>query len=254
MTLGSTPTPAEIVSELRESFPYTFPDARTRWLAEVGSSDPITIPTDFANKSAIKLVDSITLGSGTSFSPTATFGAAFTGRIILCCVGTYNTGNVDMDITGFSIGGITAEAIGQARSFQAAGSVSAAMGSAAASGTSGTIGISLGGAISAGRLHVFSCANLGGFNSNGAAANSTGTSQNTVDVPDNGIFFMVAAKANTNGITLTGSTERIDEQMGSGGRLAIGWNNGLSLESNRTASFTSTGTAACALRVAGFGS
>ncbi|MBZ9922596.1 hypothetical protein LB579_33615, partial [Mesorhizobium sp. BR1-1-7] len=114
MTLGSSPTPAQVVAELGLTFPYTFPDARTRWLADVGTSDSITFPTSFASKTALK-IPHISGPTGVSTSHTVTgvnFGPVYTNRRLLVYVIAHGKNSgistpTDVTITNFTVGGAT---------------------------------------------------------------------------------------------------------------------------------------------------
>ncbi|MGN6772615.1 MAG: hypothetical protein ACTHJQ_22615 [Rhizobiaceae bacterium] len=253
MTLGTTPQPADVVSELGASLPYTFPDAASRWLAEVGSTAPITFPTDFASKQSVKQVDITALSAmGTSHSFTGVnFGADYTGRLIFViafAVSKQTTATSGWTFSNGTIGGVAGSGPGSMLWWQSGSGTTVFVGNAtmwaSPSGTSGTISF---GTTQQTRCIcvVLSIANGSSTTSDIGTkdANSTGGSF-TLDIPANGVLISGATKANANAITFTGVTGQGDQSPLSGYRIAWGWDNRLSAQTGRTVSFTSTGTAA----------
>lgn len=257
MTLGASPSPADVVAELGESFPYTFPDARTRWLADVGTSDPITFPTSFANKTSIKHVDTTSVSSlGTSHSfSNVSFGASFTGRRIHVLI--FAMSKNQLDTGSWTIGAVTigndSDADGTLVWFQDGNdsTVLAGAGDATASptGTSGTISFSTASATRC-LCVVLSIANTPyAFTDelNAFDENTTGAS-GTLDIPSNGVILAAATKANGNSISFSGVTLQGQSSPLAGYRIAWGWTNRASSQTGRSVGFSSTGNASCALR------
>jgi hypothetical protein len=254
MTLGSTPTPAEIVEELGESFPYTFPDAKTRWLAEVGASDPITIPTDFSSKSSVKVIATASASaSGTSHTFSGVnFGLAFSGRRLIACVGLYASGSVTLNQTSCTIGGTSTVGDDAGENLGSGPSCGAGIwAGAVASGTSGNVVINwTGGAATHAGLILLSAS--GGFSTtahdevNGATGGGSGgsnTGTKSLNIPSNGILIASVMHANLNNTNLSGVTERSEITVGSG-RLCVGFDNRKNSQTGDTLSASWSGSTA----------
>ncbi len=256
MTLGSTPQPADVVAELGQSFPYTFPDARTRWLADVGTSAAITFPTSFANKQSVKQVAITALSAlGTSHSfPSVNFGANYSGRLIFVIVFAVSKQSADTSgwtITSGSIGGQSDLGPGGMVWRQNGSGSTVMVGNgtilAQPTGTSGTISFSTG-AQTRCVCVVLSIASgaTTATDFDSANANSTGAAV-SLDIPANGILISAAAKADTNSIGFSGVTKRAETSPIAGYQIAWGWDNRLSAETGRSVTFGSTGTSSCVI-------
>ncbi|RUV07445.1 hypothetical protein EOA79_04570 [Mesorhizobium sp. M1A.F.Ca.IN.020.03.2.1] len=251
MTLGSTPTIPEILAEISQTFPYTFPDARTRWLAEVGASDPITFPTSFANKQSVKVVASVADAGGSSphtFSA-ANFGIAFSDRVLIACTCLRGNGSSGMNISAVTIGGVAA--VGNDNGEFLAGGPCIGTGIFAAavpSGTSGDVVVTWGGqSANASGLILLS---VSGISTTAFAqasqvfGGSGGTSaNNTINVPSNGLLIVNSGHSNGNDTTLTGVTERTALTVGTA-RFEVGFDNRMSSETARAISASWSGSAA----------
>lgn len=254
MTLGATPQPADIVAELGESFPYTFPDARTRWLADVGVSSAITFPTSFANKTSVKVVAtrSEAAGGGTSHTFTGVdFGAAFSGRVLVACVGLYDAASTVLDQTSVTIGGSSATGGDAGENLGSGPSCGAGVWARALnSGTSGDVVVNWsGGAADNAGLILLSVASIpqtahdqttGG---SGGGSGGTGTGNLSLNIPSNGVLIAAVAHANNNNATMSGVTERQALNFG-GARLEVGFNNRKSSQTGDTVSASWSGSTA----------
>jgi hypothetical protein len=253
MTLGSTPTPAEVVAELGESFPYTFPDARSRWLADVGASDGITFPTSFANKASVKVIDTATAtgSSGTATFSGVDFGLAYTGRVLVACVGLYTSASGTLNQTSCTIGGTATSGDDAGENLGSGPSCGAGVWAASkSSGTSGDVVINWSGytgSVNAGLvlLSVASISTTAHSSTSGwTGGGSGGTSDSaTLNIPANGVLIAAFAHANLNNTTLTGVTERSEITIGSG-RLCVGFDNRKSVQTGDSVGASWSGSTA----------
>lgn len=252
MTLGSTPTIPQILAEIGKTLPYTFPDGITRWLADVASTDPIIFPTSFANKISIKVVDSIADAGGSSphtFSG-VNFGAAFTGRVLVACTCLRENGSNPLNIptNGVTIGGVTASGDDNGNAGASGPGIGAGIAAASVpTGTSGDVVVSWSSATAnAAGLILLSVANMATTASDAGSAGAdqtggTGASC-TLDIPASGVLIAACAHTNTNDETLTGVTERAAINVGSG-RLSVGFDNRLSVQTAKSISASWSGNA-----------
>lgn len=256
MTLGATPTPAQVVEELRESFPYTFPDIRSRWLADAAVDAPLVFPTSFSNKSSVKVVDSMaeTAGSGSKTFSNVNFGLAFTDRVLVACTCLYRTGLSALDITSVTIGGVSATGYDNG---EYASSVSRTIGAgiwaaAVPAGTSGNVVINHGGTAQHSGLILLAVKGISTTphdqqtipaSSMGIGGSGGGSASDTINVPEDGVTIVVSNHSNTNDTTLSGVTEQEEITVG-GGRMCVGFDNRMSAETSRAYSGSWSGTAA----------
>lgn len=254
MTLGTTPQPADVVSELRSSFPCTFPDAASRWLAEVGASDSIVFPTSFASKQAVKIMDtavSTTAASTYTFSAMDA-GIAYTGRTLVAVIGIYSATEAQASTSGVTIGGTaaTGEAHGE---FLAGSGETAGMGIYAnqATGTTATVVVSLSAAVDACRVVLLSVAGLssatasdtGEKHGTGSGSSSASTS---LDIPADGVLIVGQARSNQSTISFSGVTKENQYTVGNGG-MAVGFDNRLSEAASTSIGYSAGNGAASAL-------
>lgn len=90
MSLSATPTLSEILDEVDETLPHTFPSTKTNW---IGVGPPLVFPTSFANKSRIKLLDTqlvVSPGNNVTFSG-MDCGDAIDGRMLYTVIGILGT-------------------------------------------------------------------------------------------------------------------------------------------------------------------
>lgn len=251
MTLGATPTPAQILAELSQAFPYTFPDARTRWLADLGASDPIVFPTSFANKTSAKVAASVADAGGTSphtFS-SANFGLAFSDRVLIACTCLRGNAASGMNVTGVTIGGVSAVGNDNGEFLAAGPCIGTGIFAAAVpSGTSGDVVVTWSGqAANASGLILLS---VSGISTTAFAQASQvfggggGTSAaNTLDIPSNGLQIWNSGHSNTNAATFSGVTERAALTVGTA-QFKVGFDNRMNSETARAVSASWSGTAA----------
>lgn len=244
---------AELAAELRTSLPLTLPSDETRWLAEVPSG-PMVIPTDFYDKSGVKLVDSYAHDSFSSSHSRANvnFGPVYAGRRIVVCINTSFPVNQSLNIGTVTVGGVSATG-NDAGSFDGNGrAVGAGIFLANPSGASGTISfntanpsrayvwvLSVAGITT---LHAREFSHL--FNNPGGSVN--------INVPTNGVLIACYTQHSTSSHDYTGVEQR-DNSLLDGGRSrgSFGWTNRLNVQSNRTVSVAS-GAIAYGLEVATF--
>jgi hypothetical protein len=263
MTLSATPTPADVVAELRDTFPYTFPDGPSRWLAGVGSTDAITFPTSFASKQAVV----VEAASGSHSDGTAgstwvhtfsglNFGADFTGRRIVVCIG--GASLITSGATGsMTIGGVTATGE-QHGAWDSNKGAMAGIFCAAPSGTSGNVVFFSNFRWTSLVAVVLSVAGLPsntaydtGAANNGGAPNSGVSS--SLNIPANGVLISCGAHAfDTAGITLGGVTNKTDYSL-SGGAFRYGFDNRLSTQTNKAVSASWGGSKPGAVVAKSFG-
>lgn len=248
MTLGATPTPAQILAELGQPFPYTFPDARTRWLADLAASDPIVFPTSFANKQSVKVAQTVADAGGSSphtFSA-VNFGLAFPDRVLFACTCLRGNSGADLSITNVTIGGVTAAGHDNREWFGGGPAVGAGIFAAAVpNGTSGDVVVTwTGQAANAAGLILLSAAKVStteyAFTSNSFSGGGT-TASNTINIPTNGLLILNSVHSNTNAATLSGVTERASLTVGVA-HFKVGFDNRMNLETARpiSASWTTT--------------
>lgn len=251
MTLGATPTPAEILAELAQLFPYTFPDARTRWLADLAAGDPIVFPTSFANKLSVKVVHTVADAGGSSphtFS-SCNFGLAFPDRVLVPCICLRGNGASAINITNVTVGG--AATLGSDNGEFLAGGPAIGAGifaGALASGTSGDIVVTWTGQnANAAGLILLSIAKISttATASDGLVGSGSGgtSASGSLDIPANGILIVASSHSNTNDATLSGVTERSAINVGSG-RFEVGFDNRMGIQRNRAVSASWSGNAA----------
>lgn len=253
MTLGTTPQPADVVAELRASFPYTFPDAATRWLADLGTTAAITFPTSFANKQAVKIVSTATQGAGSSYTfANMAAGADYTGRRLIALIGIWSSTEARATTNSVTIGGLAA--VGEAHGeFLTGPGTTAGMGiyAAAPTGTTATVAVSLSVAVDACTVVLLSVAGLSTNAANstldvhGTGAGSSSAS-GTLNIPADGVLIVGEARSNNAVITLGGVTKQNQYAVGSGA-MAVGFDNRLATQTGRTVSYSAGSTAASAL-------
>lgn len=172
------------------------------------------------------------------------FGPDYTGRVLVACTCLRETGSAALNIptNGVTIGGVTATGDDNGNANASGPGIGA--GIAAASGVSGTSGDvvvswSGGGSTNAAGLILLSVPGISvsAFDTGAAASNQTGgTSVScTLDIPNSGLLIAACAHTNTNDETLTGVTERASVVVGAG-RLAVGFDGGLSSQTGKSVS------------------
>lgn len=260
MTLSATPTPAQIVAELRQTFPYTFPDARTRWLADLSTSAAIVFPTSFANKQAVKLVDSALGTLGTTHSINLSFGAAFTGRRLVYiifwvgkqagavgggshfCTGITLAGVADANLGMWSFAGTNASTI---MSAVAIGSLNLA------TGTSGNLNFTTSIAVTP-YVVLLSTSNVENTDGTGGFGGAVTTLGMSTTAPTNGVCIAAVIRNDTTNITWTGLTERSEVTQGAY-RLGVAWDNRLTAGAKNVSWSSAASASANANAIASYG-
>lgn len=251
MTLPTVPTIPQILAEISQSLPYTFPDNRTRWLADVSSTSPITFPTSFANKQSVKVVASLADAGGSSphtFSG-LNFGLDFSDRVLIACTCLRGANNSAMNISTITIGGVSATGLDHGEFITGVGAIGAGVWSSAVpTGTSGNVVVSWSGqSANASGLILLSVSGIsqtpffqGGQTGSGSGGTSSSASFN---IPSNGVMVVASAHTNTNATSFSGLTTRTSLTVGSS-LLAVGFDNRLSAVSGSTISASWSGSAA----------
>lgn len=237
MTLGATPQPADVVAELGLTLPYTFQksDPRPWWLADLATSSSIVFPTSFANKSAVKIMDTVgasALGTSHSFAG-VNFGLDYTGRIFVVYVLAQSKQSAanpsQVLISNWTVGGVGPDGGGSyGFFFRSGGSGSTVFCGALSapfivSGTSGAISFNTGIATQCSVVVVstplITNDALGGFTGGNNASTSL-TVNNTAVA--NGILMAGAVRNKAETITMTGVTKRTEFSHVSGYQCALG--------------------------------
>lgn len=238
MTLSAVPQPADVVAELGLSLPYTFQksDPRPWWLADLSTASSIVFPTSFANKSAVKIMDTVgPTALGTSHSIAGVnLGLDYTGRTLVVYVfaqGKNSAANpgAQMLISNWLVAGLGPDGGGSyGFFFRSGGSGSTLFAGALSapfivSGTSGTISFNTEIATQCSVVVVstprITNDALGGF----TGGNNAGTSltvNNTAVA--NGILMAGTVRNRAETITMTGVTKQTEFSHVSGYQCALG--------------------------------
>ncbi|TIQ35987.1 MAG: hypothetical protein E5X48_11215 [Mesorhizobium sp.] len=238
MTLGSTPQPADVVAELGLVFPYTFQksDPRPWWLADLTTASSIVFPTSFANKSAVKVMDTVgpsALGTSHSFAG-VNFGLDYTNRILVVYVfaQSKNAGAsvpAQVLVSSWTVGGVGPDGGGSYGFFYQSGGTASSIfcGALSApfivSGTSGTISFNTGIATRCSVIVVstprITNDALGGF-TGGFNVGTSVTANNTAVA--NGILMAGTVRNAAQTITMTGVTKQTEFSHVAGYQCAWG--------------------------------
>lgn len=239
---GSMLYPATLNGELRRSGSLTTPDAMTRWLAEVPTG-PVVIPTDFYDKSAVKLVASYGHGSAaTSFSQSGVnFGPAYSGRRIIIVVNTAFNAAHSLDMTSVSIGGQTGSGADHGTLEPSIpGSAGVGIFMANPSGSSGTISFNTANNARA-RVWVLSVAGITTRHDYdwSTVLTNPGASR-PINIPANGVLIAGFTRYSTASHSYGGVTNRGNSEFNVGtARGSYAWTNRLNAQSGRTVSASS---------------
>ncbi len=247
MTLQSSGsmTGADIRGELRQTGgDLVFPDPTTRWLADKPSGS-IIIPTDYYSKTAVKLVHSQDISSGgqSSWSFLAQFGPTFPTRLMIIQLGLFTTINTGINVTGFTIGGVTPTNADTRFANDALGGVYAACGYMPNTvNTTGTVSLTFNTNITEGYFRMYSVATASILTSNGTGGGGLSALNYNININSNAYLFSIGMKSGVTDIVYLGGTERENAQL-SNSRLVIGWDNRLVTQTNRPLSMTAGGPA-----------
>lgn len=271
MTLQSSGsmTFADINNELRSSGTLVFPDARTRWLAEVPSGN-LVLPTNFYSKQAVKLVhsavDTVDRSGSYTFS-SCDFGIDYTGRTLVAVTALFAGSDQVLSQTSVTIGGSSAAGGNNGDGDPAGGLVPAsAVGcgvwAAKPAGTSGSVVVNFtSGTAGAAALYLFSLAGAASATPHGQTSGITSDNPDfpsgdsgTLAVAANGVVVGGVARAvNTGAITLTGLTEVAQVTVDGSHRIVVGVANRLSVDAAYAVGFTTgSGNTVYAMRAASF--
>ncbi|TPN03802.1 hypothetical protein FJ973_29610 [Mesorhizobium sp. B2-1-3] len=262
MTLGASPSPAQVVAELGQTSPYTFPDARSRWLADVGSSDPITFPTSFANKTALK-IPATTGASGVSTSHSfagVNFGPVFTNRRLLCYVIAHGKSAgvetpADVTVTNFTVGGVPpVGGVAPLFFWYYAGTTDSAVFSGVQSdsfnpsGTSGTISFTTNIALNCSVI-VFSMIGSNDIESGSSNGNFSEFSpiSDTLNVQNDATLITVGVQNSSATLTVSGCTKRSQFSPVAGYQCVVGYDNHQAAQTGRAISISGSSGAATAM-------
>ncbi|RWK12178.1 hypothetical protein [Mesorhizobium sp.] len=237
MTLGSTPQPADVVAELGLAFPYTFQksDPRPWWLADLATSSSIVFPTSFANKSAVKIMDTVgpsAFGTSHSFAG-VNLGLDYAGRVFVVYVFAQGKPSAAVPsqvlMSNWTVAGLGPDGGGSyGFFFRSGGSGSTVFCGALSapfivSGTSGTISFNTSMATQCSVVVVstprITNDALGGFT--GADNQSTSVTVNNTAV-SNGILMAGTVRNIAETITMTGVTKQTEFSHVSGYQCAWG--------------------------------
>lgn len=200
----------------------------------------------------IQIVANLADAGGTSphtFS-SVNFGPDYTGRVLIACTCLRGNGSGPLNIAsnGVSIGGVTATGDDNGNAGASGPGIGAGIAAAASvPGTSGDVVVTWSSATAnAAGLILLSVPGISvsAFDTGAAGADpGGGTGANcSLNIPNSGLLIVACAHTNTNDETLTGTTEQASVVVGSG-RLAIGYDKGLSSQSNRPVSASWTTSA-----------
>jgi len=237
MTLGSTPQPADVVAELGKSLPYTFQksDPMPWWLADLDASSSIVFPTSFANKSAVKIMDTVgPTAQDTSHSIAGVnFGLDYTGRTLIVYVFAQGKASAvspsQVLISNWTVGGLGPDGGGSYGFFFRNGGVGSTVFAGALSapfkttGTSGTISFNTAirtqcSVVVVSTPLVTNTA-LGAYTGGNNASTSLTVNNTAVS---NGILMAGAVRNRVETITMTGVTKRTEFSHVSGYQCALG--------------------------------
>lgn len=181
------------------------------------------------------------------------FGPEFPGRIIVAIATLYAIGNVILNQTSVTIGGVSAggDDTGDAGGGAGApnGSCGVGIWGAKPSGQTGSVTVNFtSGTASAASVSLYAVADAASatpsstFSATSASGYTSGAS-GSLSVPSGAVVFGAAVRANnTSSITLTGVTPRTQANVDSAHRVAIGYDYRMQLEASRSVGFT-TGSA-----------
>lgn len=251
-------TAAQIRSELRMgstdelSISGSSSTNKVNWLAERNGASVI-LPTHLYSKAGVKLVDTAvnTASAGSYTFSGLNFGPAYSGRRLIACTYVWATGEVVLDVSSVTIGGITAG--GSDYGEFAAGGPTAGAGIFAASvpsGTSGTVVVQFPNTASGGAVALLSVV---GISATEDIAGYTGTGSGiasdtlTLTAASNGVIIAAVCRTNTSGLTWTNGTtsltELVDQTVDTSFRIGCAYANRLS-SGSKNVGFSSTGTVA----------
>lgn len=246
MSLSATPTLPEILDEVDETLPHTFPSTKTNWLY---GGPPLVFPTSFANKTRIKLLDTQELSSpGTTVNFTGMdCGDTTTGRMLYAVIGLVGTSGSSHTVAAQpAINGVgaTADAAWSTHTNGQTCIVSVA-------GLNDTTTLGLNGSAqlvtSGGTVTTAFCAFFAAYDTEQTSpthrhSGSTGTSRvttiaNAVNVPARGQIMSAIMNRRTEDVSVTGVEKRHQFTVGTGS-LVIGYDSLQSLNASKTISFS----------------
>lgn len=257
MTLGTLPIAmSDVAGELDLSLPLAMRHTQALWLADV-TSGPISM-SDFENKTAIKIVDSVSAnptGTGHTFAG-VNFGTAFAGRILVACICLEDNSESVLDQVSATIAGGAATGADNGQALSGGPALGAGIWFRAnTSDTSGSVAIDWDGdAADTAYLIMLSMKASALHDTVGASQGSSpGTSLgHTIDIPSDGVLITAAAHYNTNNTTLTGVTEQTEVTVGGAVRFTVGFNNHMGSQTGRSVSSSWSGSVARAIRSLSF--
>ncbi|ESZ60643.1 hypothetical protein NL532_24030 [Mesorhizobium sp. C120A] len=233
MTLGATPTIAEILTELGDSYPVTIPNANWRALAGKPTGS-LVIPTDFASKSIVTETDSRTTVA-TSHAA-VDFGVDVPGRWVVILAAHSSSVSSPGLFPAATIGGVAATRINAASTGTGAGpAVGAAMFVAQPTGANGTVAVSWGGLTTS----IIALRTIT-YNLSAAYASDASSSSGmpmSVNIPTKGLLIGFAARGAANEISWTNLTEQgSDSTDANSKRRSRGWDYNMALQAARSIS------------------
>lgn len=248
MSLSATPTLPEILDEVDETLPHTFPSTKTNWLY---GGPPLVFPTSFANKTRIKLLDTQEVSSpGSTVNFTGMdCGDTTTGRMLYAVIGLVGTSGGSHSVSAQpTINGVgaTADAAWSTHTDGNTCIVSVA-------GLNDTTTLGLNGSAQLvtadGTITTAFCALFAAYDTEQLSpahrhAGTTGTSlvtsiANAVNVPARGQILSAIMTRHTEVVSLSGLENRHQFTVGTGS-LVIGYDSLQSLDASKNVSFSWT--------------
>lgn len=250
MSLGPTPTLPQILAEVDETLPHTFPSTKTRWLA---GSQSLVFPTSFANKTRIIEVDQQALtspGSTVLFSG-LDCGSTITGRMLIAVMAVAGTSGGAINIPAQpQVNGVGATADASWYTNTSGHSIAvciATLNDTTTLGTNGSAQLQTSGATISHAHCIFLAAydteqlNPHDRETVGSVSNVS-TRSDLINVPAKGQVISAEMHYNNNPATVTGLTKRFGVNVGPG-HLTVAFDTLMGLETNRNISYSWTGAA-----------
>lgn len=239
MTLGATPTIAQIVAEIGETLPYTFQTSDPRpWdLAGLATSSSLVFPTSFANKSVVTQTDIETTAS-TSHAGVS-FGADGDDRWMVVLAFHGNTSSNPGDTPTATIGGVAATRIHAGSTGNGSGlACGSAIFVAQPAGTSGTVAVSWGGLDTIIVVLRVVGYDLSAAHSSDGASSPDGSSALSVNIPSLGLQIGCEINNGTTTTEWTNLTKANETTVFSSKSISYGWDYNMGSETGRAVSWT----------------